>query len=73
MSFGQITVIKRDGTDSGVMFPLTSAGATIGRDIKCSIRVHTKKVSRLHCKIAIENNCVSKTRQIFFKYSFIQY
>lgn len=54
MSYGQISIIKRTGADAGIFCPITEKGVTIGRDLKCDIRVQMAKVSRLHCQIVVE-------------------
>lgn len=60
MSYGQISVIKRSGEDTGYFCLISSKGVSIGRDLNCDIRVQMARVSRLHCRVKVEKNMVSK-------------
>uniref|UniRef100_A0A8C5WP33 FHA domain-containing protein n=1 Tax=Laticauda laticaudata TaxID=8630 RepID=A0A8C5WP33_LATLA len=53
--FGQIVVIKRNGTD-GTHFPLTASSCLFGREKECDIRIQLPQVSKEHCKIEVNEN-----------------
>ncbi|KFO58848.1 Antigen KI-67, partial [Corvus brachyrhynchos] len=53
--YGEIVVIKRNGTD-GIVFPLTSTSCLFGRKTECDIRMRLPWVSNEHCKIEINEN-----------------
>ncbi|NXX60415.1 KI67 protein, partial [Scopus umbretta] len=53
--FGNIVVIKRNGTD-GITFPLTANSCLFGRRTECDIRIQLPQVSKEHCKIEINKN-----------------
>ncbi|NXY90313.1 KI67 protein, partial [Alcedo cyanopectus] len=53
--FGNIIVIKRNGTD-GINFPLTARSCLFGRTRDCDIRMQLPQVSKEHCKIEINEN-----------------
>ncbi|XP_026526481.1 proliferation marker protein Ki-67-like isoform X2 [Notechis scutatus] len=53
--FGQIVVVKRNGTD-GNHFPLTASSCLFGREKKCDIRIQLPQVSKEHCKIEVNEN-----------------
>ncbi|XP_029887120.1 proliferation marker protein Ki-67 isoform X3 [Aquila chrysaetos chrysaetos] len=53
--FGNIVVIKRNGTD-GISFPLTASSCLFGRRTECDIRIQLPQVSKEHCKIEVNEN-----------------
>ncbi|KAJ6668983.1 hypothetical protein lerEdw1_007792 [Lerista edwardsae] len=53
--FGEIVVIKRNGTD-GTHFPLTANSCLFGRKKECDIRIQLPQVSKEHCKIEVNEN-----------------
>ncbi|OPJ84050.1 antigen KI-67 isoform A [Patagioenas fasciata monilis] len=53
--FGNIIVIKRNGTD-GIAFPLTASSCLFGRRTECDIRIQLPQVSKEHCKIEVNEN-----------------
>ncbi|XP_014800831.1 PREDICTED: antigen KI-67 isoform X2 [Calidris pugnax] len=53
--FGNIVVIKRNGTD-GITFPLTASSCLFGRRTECDIRIQLPQVSKEHCKIEVNEN-----------------
>ncbi|CAN0264223.1 unnamed protein product [Bubo scandiacus] len=53
--FGNIIVIKRNGTD-GISFPLTASSCLFGRRTECDIRIQLPQVSKEHCKIEVNEN-----------------
>ncbi|XP_050815202.1 proliferation marker protein Ki-67 isoform X4 [Gopherus flavomarginatus] len=53
--FGEIVVIKRNGTD-GIHFPLTASSCLFGRKTECDIRIQLPQVSKEHCKIEVNEN-----------------
>ncbi|XP_074764146.1 proliferation marker protein Ki-67 [Athene noctua] len=53
--FGNIIVIKRNGTD-GIRFPLTASSCLFGRRTECDIRIQLPQVSKEHCKIEVNEN-----------------
>ncbi|XP_026707367.1 proliferation marker protein Ki-67 [Athene cunicularia] len=53
--FGNIIVIKRNGTD-GICFPLTASSCLFGRRTECDIRIQLPQVSKEHCKIEVNEN-----------------
>ncbi|XP_054063042.1 proliferation marker protein Ki-67 isoform X4 [Rissa tridactyla] len=53
--FGNIIVIKRNGTD-GITFPLTASSCLFGRRTECDIRIQLPQVSKEHCKIEVNEN-----------------
>ncbi|KAJ7325321.1 hypothetical protein JRQ81_018341 [Phrynocephalus forsythii] len=53
--YGEIIVIKRDGTD-GTHFPLTANSCLFGRKRECDIRIQLPQVSKEHCKIEVNEN-----------------
>ncbi|XP_069719633.1 proliferation marker protein Ki-67 [Phaenicophaeus curvirostris] len=53
--YGNIIVIKRNGTD-GITFPLTASCCLFGRRTECDIRIQLPQVSKEHCKIEINEN-----------------
>jgi pSer/pThr/pTyr-binding forkhead associated (FHA) protein len=60
MSLGQVVIIKRNGEDSQLSFPLgKKQEIIIGREFTCDIRVQIAKVSRQHCKIVTKDDKVS--------------
>ncbi|XP_029465869.1 proliferation marker protein Ki-67 isoform X2 [Rhinatrema bivittatum] len=53
--FGEIVVIKRNGSD-GTHFPLTTTTCLFGRKTECDIRIQLPMVSKEHCKIEVNEN-----------------
>ncbi|KAM6130135.1 proliferation marker protein Ki-67 [Phoenicopterus ruber ruber] len=53
--FGNIVVIKRNGTD-GISFPLTASSCLFGRRTECDIRIQLPQVSKEHCKVEVNEN-----------------
>ncbi|KFO78090.1 Antigen KI-67, partial [Cuculus canorus] len=53
--YGNIIVIKRNGTD-GITFPLTASCCLFGRRTECDIRIQLPQVSKEHCKIEVNEN-----------------
>nr|XP_033797406.1 proliferation marker protein Ki-67-like isoform X2 [Geotrypetes seraphini] len=53
--FGEIVVIKRNGSD-GTHFPLTTTTCLFGRKTECDIRIQLPMVSKEHCKIDVNEN-----------------
>ncbi|XP_041426261.1 marker of proliferation Ki-67 S homeolog isoform X15 [Xenopus laevis] len=53
--FGEIVVIKRNGTD-GTHFPLTATSCLFGRKSECDIRIQLPHVSKEHCKVEVKAN-----------------
>ncbi|XP_053548485.1 proliferation marker protein Ki-67 isoform X4 [Bombina bombina] len=53
--FGEIVVIKRNGTD-GTHFPLTATTCLFGRKAECDIRIQLPHVSKEHCKVEVKPN-----------------
>ncbi|XP_075011393.1 proliferation marker protein Ki-67 isoform X2 [Calonectris borealis] len=53
--FGNIVIIKRNGTD-GISFPLTASSCLFGRRTECDIRIQLPQVSKEHCKIEVNEN-----------------
>lgn len=56
-------VTIRFGDFAGAAFPITAAGATIGRDPSCVVRLpaDTPGVSRQHCRITLNGNSLTLT------------
>ncbi|OCT71599.1 hypothetical protein XELAEV_18034577mg [Xenopus laevis] len=53
--FGEIVVIKRNGTD-GTHFPLTATTCLFGRKSECDIRIQLPHVSKEHCRVEVKAN-----------------
>ncbi|RUP42697.1 hypothetical protein BC936DRAFT_138210, partial [Jimgerdemannia flammicorona] len=51
--FGDIVIIRRNGDESG-RFPITKSECTFGRQEDNDIRLHLPHISKLHCKITVD-------------------
>ena len=56
MIFGFVYIIKRTGEDGNAYILTDSRTCLIGRSVDCDIRVQLEVVSKLQCRIDVDEN-----------------